>query len=200
MRRRIGNKLCIFTLSEHNLSATLGTMAEVLGSSTDARGALRRQLQLFTTGSSTMRHNWAALRGLLGGDAAAARKAVGNYPALLRIDVGRDVIQQRIRFYQQECGASLEQVLNSYLEFSLVHVGPRVAWAVRHRSIDSQKPLSVGVWTRPDRECMPRCGVPLEGYAKFKAAWLASDEGREWCKHEAGRAAKSIAAGGRDGD
>jgi hypothetical protein len=194
MRRRIGNTLRVLLLTKDNLSATLDAIGEVLGSSRDARDALRRQLVLFNIGSSSIRRNWAALLALLGDDAAAARKAVLNFPGLLTIDVSRAVYQQRMRFYQQECGASLGQVLNSYLKCSLVHAGPRVAWVRRHCPADPEKPLPYWVWTRPDKECMEKCGVPLEGYAEFKAAWLASQEGQEWCKHEAGRAAKSVAA------
>jgi hypothetical protein len=194
MRRRIANEFSVFKLSETHLSATLDAMAEVLGSTADARHALRRALRLFATGSSNIRHNWAALLALLGDDAATARKAVLNYPGLLKFDMSRAVYQQRIRFYQQKCDASLGQVLNGYVEKSLVLVGPRVAWVRRHRPADPAKPIPLWVLQCSDVGCMERCGVPLEGYAEFKAAWLASAEGREWCKYEAGAAAKSVAA------
>ncbi len=198
MRRRISTQLDILWLKDDNLSSTLEAVTEVLGSSAHARQVLARRLQLFNAGSSNIRRNWAALLGLLGGDAATAREAVLTYPGLLRLDMGRDVFQQRIQFYQQECGASLEQVLNSYVESSLVHVGPRVAWAKRHLPAKPDKPISLRTWTRPDKECMENCGVPLEGYTEFKAAWLASEEGREWCKYEAGSAAKGSATGTED--
>ena len=69
-----------------------------------------------------------------------------------------------------------------------------MAWVKRHKLLSAIDRTLPGPFTRPDAQCMERCGVPLAGFAKFKRQWLASAEGREWCKHEEGQAGKALAA------
>lgn len=69
-----------------------------------------------------------------------------------------------------------------------------MAWVKRHKLLSQIKCGLPRPFTRPDAECMEACGVPLEGYAEFRRAWLASEEGREWCRHEDGAAGKALAA------
>lgn len=44
----------------------------------------------------------------LGGNNAATTRAVLTYPKLLALDASRDIYQQRIRFYVEQCGARPE--------------------------------------------------------------------------------------------
>lgn len=111
----LATRLLALALSDDNLAATVATLEELLGSRAAAQSAVRRNLVLLNFGSASVRRNWAALQAHLGGSRDAAVQAVQRYPGLLKFDLRQPMSQQRLRFYQQECGVAQERVLNSYL-------------------------------------------------------------------------------------
>ncbi|GAB4821585.1 hypothetical protein N2152v2_008631 [Parachlorella kessleri] len=165
------------------LGARLQALSQLMGSSAVARAMVARILSLLSYSSSALQHNFHAFRSLAGSE-AAARDAVNATPRLLLKDFSRPVYQARLGFWQGQLGLSAAAVLTklgTLLLSSLPVVGPRWAWMLEHRPRDE---IIVNYCIMRDSACMKACKVPLEGFAEFKAAWLASEEGRTVCRHE----------------
>ena len=183
LRKAILNHTPVLYCTVEQLGARLQMLSQLMGSSAVARDMSARMLSLLSCSSARLQRNFDAFCSLVGSE-AVAREALYTAPRLLTKHFARVVHQARLEFWQGQLGLPAAQVLAKFgtlILSSLPVVGPRWAWLRKHRPSEE---LIVNYCIMRDSACMKKCKVPLEGFAEFKAAWLASEEGRAACRHE----------------